>query len=615
MADLLITVSQLKCACVDRDWRRRWLRGENPPTLRFEGQGGISVQGQLFHQLAEQFTEWLENTPDIAASLADANSLWARLYDGFAKPRLDELTAAGRVPSAHHLSQALRAFCGHLVTLRAQAARFATWRDIYLTREYRIEQVPFAIGDRVLRVSGRPDAVRLHPGGVEVVDYKLSRGGNLKHDLAQLAIYARLLRMVKPGLVFNGMLEYYEPALHEMAVSSAELDALFEEVVQPVLRELVGIPPAETSSANPASRREVRGGAETTAPSVESLPLDPTGAAIETCFAHFKLPVEILGREDAPQLIRYRVQPARGVKVVSLANRSEDLQVALKLAQAPLIQAGPGFVTIDVPKPAASMVRWRDVLARMTADAGAVAFPIGVGIDNSLLVADLAEANTCHALVAGAAGSGKSEFLKSMLASLIVRQTVKTLRLTLIDPKLVTFGGLKNARHLTGPIITDLAAAIECLDRAVDDMEGRYQQLAAGGFENLAQRGASETMPFRVIVCDEFGDLALREKREKEHFESLVARLAQKGRAAGIHLVLATQRPDRKIVTGLIKSNLPLKVCLRVTTSVNSGIVIDQPGAESLLGRGDLLCARGRGIERAQSPFISQEELRALVDG
>jgi S-DNA-T family DNA segregation ATPase FtsK/SpoIIIE len=118
-----------------------------------------------------------------------------------------------------------------------------------------------------------------------------------------------------------------------------------------------------------------------------------------------------------------------------------------------------------------------------------------------------------------------------------------------------------------------------------------------------------------VIVCDEFGDLALREKREKEHFESLVARLAQKGRAAGIHLVLATQRPDRKIVTGLIKSNLPLKVCLRVTTSVNSGIVIDQPGAESLLGRGDLLCARGRGIERAQSPFISQEELRALVDG
>jgi S-DNA-T family DNA segregation ATPase FtsK/SpoIIIE len=610
MADLLITVSQLKCACLDREWRERWLRRENPPTMRFGKQGGAPVEGQLFHQLAEQFTEWLEKTPDIAAGLTDTSSLWARLYDGFAKSRLDELVAAGRLPSAHHLSQALRAFCSSLATLRARAARFSTWSDIYLTREYRMDRVPFAVGDRGLRISGRPDAVRLHPGGVEVVDYKLSRGGNLKYDLVQLAIYARLLRMVKPGLVFNGVLEFYEPALHAMSVSAAELDALFEEVVQPVLRELVGNAPADSSPRAPAVRREARAVMKETANSV-----DPTAAAIETCYAQFKLPVRILGREDAPQLTRYRVQPAGGVKVVSLANRSEDLQVALKLAQAPLIQAGPGFVTIDIPKPAASIVHWREVMGRMKADAGPVAFPIGVGIDNSLLVADLAEANTCHALVAGAAGSGKSEFLKSMLASLIARQPAQTLSLTLIDPKLVTFGGLKNARHLTGPIITDLGAAIACLDRAVDDMEGRYQQLAAGGFENLAQRGASETLPFRVIVCDEFGDLALREKREKEHFESLVARIAQKGRAAGIHLVLATQRPDRKIVTGLIKSNLPLKVCLRVTTSVNSGIVIDQPGAESLLGRGDLLCDRGRGIERAQSPFISQEELRALVDG
>jgi len=603
MADLLITVSQLKCACLDRDWRRRWLRGENPPTMRFGEKGGFPVQGQLFHQLAEQFTEWLENTPDIAASLNDVNSLWAHLYDDFAKNRLDELIAAGRVPSAAHLSQALRAFCARLITMREQAAHFSTWRDIYLTREYRIDRVPFAHGDRVICVSGRPDAVRLHSSGVEVVDYKLSRGSNLKHDLVQLAIYARLLRIVKPGLVFNGVLEFYEPALHSVAVSSAELDAMFEEVVQPVLRELAGNPPPDATAARGA-------GADV----VESYLPDPTAAAIESCYAHFKLPVRILGQEDAPQLIRYRVQPASGVKVVSLANRSEDLQVALKLTQAPLIQAGPGFVTIDIPKPAATIVHWRDVMVRMKAEAGPVAFPIGVGIDNSLLVADLADANTCHALVAGAAGSGKSEFLKSMLASLIARQSAQTLSLTLIDPKLVTFGGLKNARHLTGPIITDLAAAIACLDRAVDDMEARYQQLAAGGFENLAQRGASETFPFRVIVCDEFGDLALREKREKEHFENLVARIAQKGRAAGIHLVLATQRPDRKIVTGLIKSNLPLKVCMRVTTAVNSSIIIDQPGAEALLGRGDLLCDRGRGVERGQSPFISQEELRALVD-
>jgi DNA segregation ATPase FtsK/SpoIIIE, S-DNA-T family len=617
MAELLITVSQLKCACVDREWRRRWLRGEDPPTMQFGEAGAMPVQGRLFHQLAEEFTEWLEGSPEVAVGLADANSLWAQLYDGFAKPHLDELIAAGRLPSAHHLSQALRAFCDRLVTLRSRATHFATWADIYLTREYRMDRVPFALGDSTLLISGRPDAVRLHPGGVEVVDYKLSRGGNLKHDLVQLAIYARLLRMVKPGLVFNGVLEFYEPGLHAIEVSFAELEALFDEIVQPVLREFVGTNSAESSPPPPdpaaASKSHARGTA--TANSIESILLDPTAAAIEICFAHFKLPVRILGHEDAPQLTRYRVQPASGVKVVSLANRSEDLQVALRLAQAPLIQAGPGYLTIDVPKPMAGIVHWRDAMARMKPDAGPVAFPIGVGIDNSLLVADLAEPNTCHALVAGAAGSGKSEFLKSMIATLIARHGPKTLCLTLIDPKLVTFGGLKNAPHLMSPVITDLGAAIACLERVVEDMEARYEQLAAGGFENLAQRGASETMPFRVIVCDEFGDLALREKREKEHFENIVARIAQKGRAAGIHLVLATQRPDRKIVTGLIKSNLPLKVCMRVTTAVNSGIVIDQPGAENLLGRGDLLCDRGHGIERAQSPFISQEELRALVDG
>ena len=595
MADILITASQLKCACVDPAWRARWMRGENPPTMQFGKKAGVPVQGQLFHQLAEHYTEWLETASSASANLADAHAHWAQLYDRFAKTKLDELIAAGKLPSALHLKNALRAFCGQLATLRAQAKRFTTWRDVYLTREYKMDRVRIPIDDRALLISGRPDAVRLSSADLEVVDYKLSRGSNLKHDLVQLAIYAKLLRIVKPGLIFSGALEFYEPALHLMIVPATELSALFEEVVLPVMHELAGLPATQT-------------------PETKSPPPDAISAAIETCYAHFKLPVQILGREDAPQLTRYRIQPATGVKVVSLANRSEDLQVALKLGQAPLIQAGPGYVTIDVPKPSATIVLWRDVIARMKIGASPVAFPIGVGIDNELLIADFADANTCHALVARAAGSGKSEFLKSMIASLMSRNGPPTLRITLIDPKFLTFGGLKNARHLTEPILTDLAEAITCLERAVENMEERYKELAARGFENLAQRGANDAMPYRVIVCDEFGDLALREKREKTHFETLVARLAQKGRAAGIHLVLATQRPDRKIVTGLIKSNLPLKICLRVTTSVNSSIVLDQPGAESLLGRGDLLCDRGRGVERAQSPFVSQEELRKLVE-
>jgi S-DNA-T family DNA segregation ATPase FtsK/SpoIIIE len=220
----------------------------------------------------------------------------------------------------------------------------------------------------------------------------------------------------------------------------------------------------------------------------------------------------------------------------------------------------------------------------------------------------------CHLLVAGTSGSGKSEFLKSLVATLIAKHPPGALRLSIIDPKVLTFGALKSSRHLSGPVLTQIDDAITCLEAAVAEMDARYVQLAREGLENLSQRGARDDMPFRVILFDEFADLVLAGKAEREQFESLVARLAQKGRAAGLHLVLATQRPDSKIVTGLIKSNLPLKVCLRVVNATNSQIVLDQPGAESLLGRGDLLCQRGRGLERAQAPFISQEELRALAE-
>ncbi|MDQ3622359.1 MAG: FtsK/SpoIIIE domain-containing protein [Verrucomicrobiota bacterium] len=593
MAERVISVSQLKCACLDEDWRRRWRHGEKPPTQSFPATGGAPVQGALFHQLAERFTEWLESAREMAA-LRDGEALWAELYDRFARARLDELIVLGRLPSAHYLSEALRAFCDRLAELRARTPRFTSWQDLYLTREFRLDRIRFPLASGELLISGRPDAVRLQPQGrVEVVDYKLSRGGNLKHDLVQLAIYARLLRAAKPGLVFDGVLEFYEPALHAVRVMGAELDGLFEEIVQPVMQELAGGGPRE--------------------PETSASPGDSIAAAIQRCYADFKLHVEILSRQEAPQLVRYSVRPASGVRVVSLANRGEDLQVALRLKQPPLIQAAPGCVTIDIPKETPDPVHWRD-LARGGDPAGSpLAFPIGVGMDNALLSADLADANMCHALVAGASGSGKSEFLKCVAASLLARHSPATLRLSVIDPKILTFGALKTCRHLTGPLITELASAIACLEAAVRDMDARYERLAREGFENLAQRGPREEMPFHVVIFDEFGDLVLSGRRERELFESLVGRLAQKGRAAGIHLVLTTQRPDSKIVTGLIKSNLPLKICLRVTTAVNSQIVLDEPGAETLLGRGDLLCNRGRGIERAQSPIITQEELRAIA--
>jgi S-DNA-T family DNA segregation ATPase FtsK/SpoIIIE len=608
-----ITVTQLKCACLDPAWLAAWLRGENPPTLLFSTRSGFPVQGSLFHQLADQFSNWLvaPGEKKKAAALVQPEELWEQLYERCARVKLDELIAAEKLPSAHHLSQALRAFCASLAELRARTPNFRSWQDVFFTSEFQLEAIRFADGSGELFVSGRPDAVRSHPqDGIEVVDYKLSRGGNLKHDLLQLAIYARLLRETKPGLRFSGVLEFYEPELHLVPAKVAELDGLFEEVVHPVIRQINhSLGSSDGGSPAPQSTPPSKGRDGSAKGGLGNPEADAFGALIRKTYADFRLNVSILGWQEAPQLIRYRVQPAGGVKVVSLANRADDLQVALRLSQPPLIRAAPGCVTIDLPKEKPATVLW----SALPRDPKPLVFPIGIGIDGEVIIADFSDANMCHLLVAGTSGSGKSEFLKAMVASFLVKHPPGALKLSVVDPKILTFGALKDSRHLTGPVMTHISDAIACLDAAVAEMNARYAQLAREGFENLSQRGANEKMPFRVIIFDEFADLVLAGREEREQFESLVARIAQKGRAAGIHLVLATQRPDSKIVTGLIKSNLPLKVCLRVVNSTNSQIVLDEPGAESLLGRGDLLCQRGRGLERAQAPFVSQEELRALA--
>jgi S-DNA-T family DNA segregation ATPase FtsK/SpoIIIE len=245
MAKHLITVSQLKCAVQDAEWRARWLRGEDPPTMIVDGADDrlrFSVQGASFHRLAGQFVAWLCAESKTTRRLATAPSLWDALYERFARPKLDELVATGKVPSAQHLSLGLRAFCVQVANLRARTPQFRTWQDVYLTQEIDIAAVPFVEG--AVLVSGRPDAVRRHPEtGVEVIDYKLSRGANLKHDLVQLAVYANLLRRTKPGLRFGGVLEYYEPTLHVVPVSVVELEGIYTEIVAPVLKEIAAWDP------------------------------------------------------------------------------------------------------------------------------------------------------------------------------------------------------------------------------------------------------------------------------------------------------------------------------------------------------------------------------------
>ncbi|MDM8526189.1 DNA translocase FtsK [Desulfococcaceae bacterium HSG8] len=595
MAVRQINVTQLKCACLDTEWREAWLRDKNPSTMLSSPGGTRPVYGTLFHKIAENYVGWLTSS-EGTGRLADEKALWHEMYERFAEEKLTGLLKSEKIDSAYHVGQALKVFCQRVSALRHRTPGFQSWQDIYLTKEFSVRDVRFDVGASSIFISGQIDAVRTHPDhGLEIVDYKLSHGANMKHDLLQIAIYAKLLAMTKPGLRFHGVLEYYEPKLNEVTVKVEELDTIFDEFVRPVLYELVG----------------------ETAPSLAASSHDDLSEKIRKCYTDFKLKVEIIDNIEAPQLIRYKVKPASGVKVVSLASRAEDLQVTLSLKKPPLIRPAQGCVTIDIPKENPDTVFWRNIVNDpvYAGDESFVSYPIGTGIDNRVIIADFADPNMCHALVAGASGSGKSEFLKSLVASLIAKNGPGTLKLSIIDPKILTFGSFSDCAYLTDPIITDVSSAIPCLQSAVEEMDERYQQLGSEGFEDMSKRfrAGRKEVPFYVIIFDEFADLILAGKEEKKEFERLVARLAAKGRAAGIHLVLTTQRPDRKIVTGLIKSNLPLKVCLRVTTSGNSQIILDKTGGESLLGRGDLLCDRGKGIERAQSPYIPRDELLQLT--
>ncbi|MES0337134.1 MAG: DNA translocase FtsK [Candidatus Magnetobacterium sp. LHC-1] len=593
MAVKTINVSQLKCACLDTKWRNEWLRGNNPSTDCTRGGGPFPVQGTAFHKMAADFVDWLTEAKSrkAAAALNDGDRLWGEMYERFAAKKINEIIDQGQVESAYHLSRCLTVFCEHLAELRKRTEGFKSWQDVFLAKEASVKDVHFSFGDNAVFVSGKIDAVRTNPQYQrEIVDYKLTRGGNMKHDMLQIAIYARLLTMTNPALKFHGTIEYYLPKLDKVSFTADELNGIFTEIIAPVLRELAG----------------------------GTIDLSDD---IKSFYEQFKLSVEVIGKVEAPQLVRYKLRPADGLKIVKLAGLADDLKVRFGLSNAPLISPEGGFVAIDILKETPDTVSWRDIVntPEYKADKSPVSFPVGIGIDNNVIIADFANPNMCHALVAGTSGSGKSEFLKSMVASLIAKNKPHNLKLIIIDPKKVTFAAkeFESAKCQYQPENEDDygSSTIVCLEKAVEEMEARLNQFASEGFDclNARLKAGKEDIPFYIIIIDEFGDIVMTlTKDKKKLFESLITRLAQKGRAAGLHLVLTTQHPVKEIVTGLIKANLPLKICLRVTKALYSQIVINEGGAEALLGRGDLLCVRGKGIERGQSPFITSYELTQL---
>jgi S-DNA-T family DNA segregation ATPase FtsK/SpoIIIE len=339
---------------------------------------------------------------------------------------------------------------------------------------------------------------------------------------------------------------------------------------------------------------------------------------IKETFAQFNLDVELEGANVGPRVTQFTLKPPAGVKLDKIESLDKNLAYSLE-AQNVRIEApipGKRAVGIEVPnrKPATVTLhgiiasqQWKEVKSPL-------AFSIGKDIAGEPMVADLEDMP--HLLIAGQTKAGKSVMINTLLASFLYRNSPSDLKLILIDPKHVEMAPYENIPHLIAPIITEPEKCISALKWAVAEMERRLKTFAEVKQRDIAgynEVKKEEGMPHIVVVIDELSDLMMMAARD---VEALIVRLAQKARAAGIHLVLATQRPDANVVTGLIKANVPGRIAFAVQDQVNSRIIIDSPGAEKLLGRGDMLLKTSDmpKPKRAQGALITGAETNKLCD-
>lgn len=336
---------------------------------------------------------------------------------------------------------------------------------------------------------------------------------------------------------------------------------------------------------------------------------------------NFKIDGDVVRTYSGPVVTTFEFRPAADVKVSKILNLQDDLAMALK-AQTIRIQApipGKDVVGIEIPNQDIETIYLKEILESDIFKNASSPLTIALGKDivGQPFVTDLKKLP--HLLIAGTTGSGKSVGINAMLLSLLYRNSPKTLRLIMIDPKMLEFSIYNDIPHLLTPVIIDAKKAITALSNLVAEMEKRYKTMAETSTKNIenynqkAIKKGLEIMPYIVVVIDELADLMMTGGKDVEFY---IARLAQMARASGIHLLVATQRPSVNVVTGLIKANLPSRISFRVGQKIDSKVILDQMGAESLLGRGDMLFTppANTGLIRLHAPFATEEEILKVVD-
>ena len=367
--------------------------------------------------------------------------------------------------------------------------------------------------------------------------------------------------------------------------------------------------------------------------------LEMTSRLIEKKLRDFGVEVRVVAAAPGPVITRYEIEPATGVKGSQVVNLAKDLARALSLVSIRVIETIPGknYMALELPNAKRQSIRLSEILGSQTYNEAKSLLTIGLGKDigGHAVVADLAKMP--HCLVAGTTGSGKSVGINAMILSLLYKADARDVRLLLIDPKMLEMSVYEGIPHLLCPVVTDMRQAAHGLNWCVAEMEKRYKLMSKMGVRNLAgyntkideakargdflgnpfsltpdQPEPLDRLPYIVVVIDELADLMMVVGKK---IEELIARLAQKARAAGIHLILATQRPSVDVITGLIKANIPTRLSFQVSSKIDSRTILDEMGAEALLGMGDMLYKlSGTGFPvRVHGAFVSDDEVHRVV--
>ena len=465
--------------------------------------------------------------------------------------------------------------------------------------------------------------------GVEWVFVTLKTKFDAKRDreVGQQAVFAREEKVEE----MRKVIEDHPPIrIEPTVIEIPQSDRVKKEKQAPLFSDLPDSPLPTINLLDPPDTVIERPSAET---------LEFTSRLIERKLMDFNVSVQVVAAYPGPVITRYEIEPAVGVKGSTVVNLARDLARALSVTSIRIVETIPGtsHMGLEIPNPRREVVRLSEILGSAVYGdmSSKLAIAMGKDIAGRPVVADLAKMP--HVLVAGTTGSGKSVAINAMILSLVYKATANEVRLILIDPKMLELSVYEGIPHLLAPVVTDMRHAGHALNWCVAEMDRRYKLMSTVGVRNLAgfntkvkeakDKGRPlphpfsltpdapeplEALPLIVVVIDELADMMMVVGKK---VEELIARLAQKARASGIHLVLATQRPSVDVITGLIKANVPTRVAFQVSSKIDSRTILDQQGAEALLGQGDMLyLPPGSGVpQRVHGAFVSDAEVHRVV--